>query len=189
MDLQVMKTAKLHRMDMEGHTCPFGLKAKDLLEREGFKVEDHRFTSREAVDAFKAQHNVKTTPQIWIDGKHIGGHDALRAHLGKSVKNKDETSYQPVIAIFSVAFLMSIALVYATLGSFPPVKIFEWFIAILWKNLSLCGSFKRHTHAIRRSCLDSVPNYAFYRYARRLLRFQGGLCRKARVKMRMRWGR
>lgn len=125
-----MKTAKLHRMDMEGHTCPFGLKAKDLLEREGFKVEDHRFTSREAVDAFKAQHNVKTTPQIWIDGKHIGGHDALRAHLGKSVKNKDETSYQPVIAIFSVAFLMSIALVYATLGSFPPVKIFEWFIAI-----------------------------------------------------------
>lgn len=130
MDLQVMKTAKLHRMDMEGHTCPFGLKAKDLLEREGFKVEDHRFTSREAVDAFKVQHNVKTTPQIWIDGKHIGGHDALRAHLGKSIKNKDETSYQPVIAIFSVAFLMSIALVYATLGSFTPVKIFEWFIAI-----------------------------------------------------------
>jgi len=108
MDLQVMKTAKLHRMDMEGHTCPFGLKAKDLLEREGFKVEDHTFTSREAVDAFKTQHNVKTTPQIWIDGKRIGGHDALRAHLGKSVKNKDETSYQPVIAIFSVAFLMSI---------------------------------------------------------------------------------
>lgn len=130
MDLQVMKTAKLHRMDMEGHTCPFGLKAKDLLEREGFKVEDHRFTSREAVDAFKVQHNVKTTPQIWIDGKHIGGHDALRVHLGKSIKNKDETSYQPVIAIFSVAFLMSIALVYATLGSFTPVKIFEWFIAI-----------------------------------------------------------
>lgn len=125
-----MKTAELHRMDMKDHTCPFGLKAKDLLEREGFEVKDYLLETREQVDAFKAKHNVKTTPQIWIDGKHIGGHDDLRAHLGKSAKSNDETSYQPVIAIFLVAALMSIALVYATTNSFLPVKIFEWFIAI-----------------------------------------------------------
>lgn len=125
-----MKTAELHRMDLKDHTCPFGLKAKDLLEREGLKVQDNVLTSREAVDAFKAKHDVKTTPQIWIDGEHIGGYDDLRVYLGKVVKNKDETSYQPVIAIFSIAFLMSIALVYATSGAFSAVKIFEWFIAI-----------------------------------------------------------
>ena len=27
------KTAKLYRMVMEQHLCPFGLKSKDLLER------------------------------------------------------------------------------------------------------------------------------------------------------------
>lgn len=125
-----MKKAELHRMDMKDHTCPFGLKAKDLLEREGFEVNDHLLKTREQVDAFKAEHDVKTTPQIWIDDKHIGGHDALQAHLGKPVKKKDETSYQPVVAIFSVALLMAIALVYATSGAFLPVKIFECFIAI-----------------------------------------------------------
>jgi len=125
-----MKTAELHRMDLKDHTCPFGLKAKDLLEREGIVINEHVLETREQVDAFKAKHSVKTTPQIWIDGKHIGGHDDLRTYLGKSVKSSDETSYQSVIAIFLVAALMSIALVYATAGSFLPVKIFEWFIAI-----------------------------------------------------------
>jgi glutaredoxin len=28
-------------MVMPGHTCPYGLKALDLLKRRGFKVEDH----------------------------------------------------------------------------------------------------------------------------------------------------
>ncbi len=32
---------ELYRMVMDEHTCPFGLKSKDLLERQGFKVEDH----------------------------------------------------------------------------------------------------------------------------------------------------
>jgi len=84
MVLESMKTAELHRMDLKDHTCPFGIKAKALLEREGYEVRDHVLKTRKAVDAFKAQHNVKTTPQIWIDNKHIGGHDDLRAHLGKS---------------------------------------------------------------------------------------------------------
>jgi len=32
---QVGMTADLYRMVMEDHVCPYGLKAKDLLEREG----------------------------------------------------------------------------------------------------------------------------------------------------------
>lgn len=125
-----MKTAKLHRMDLQDHTCPYGLKAKDLLERAGYRVEDYTFKTREEVDAFKQEHGVKTTPQIWIEGDHIGGHDDLRAHLGKSVKSKDETSYQSIIAIFSMTALMALALSYAFFGTILTVMSFEWFIAL-----------------------------------------------------------
>ena len=34
------KTATLYRMVMTDHLCPYGLKAKDLLESQGFHVED-----------------------------------------------------------------------------------------------------------------------------------------------------
>jgi glutaredoxin len=32
------KTATLYRMVMPDHLCPYGLKAKDLLERQGFSA-------------------------------------------------------------------------------------------------------------------------------------------------------
>lgn len=56
------KTATFHRMVMTDHMCPYGSKAKALLEREGFSVEDRNLTSRDEVDAFRAEHGVKTTP-------------------------------------------------------------------------------------------------------------------------------
>ena len=67
------KTAELYRMVTSQHICPFGLRSKDLLEREGFEVEDHQLSSREETDAFKQQYDVKTTPQTFIDGQRIGG--------------------------------------------------------------------------------------------------------------------
>lgn len=36
---QAAKTAVLYRMVMPQHTCPYGLKARDLLKRSGFQVE------------------------------------------------------------------------------------------------------------------------------------------------------
>ena len=126
----LMKTAKLHRMAIKDYTCPYGLKAKDLLEREGFKVIENLLTTREQVDAFKVEHSVKTTPQIWIEDQHIGGHDDLRAYLGKAIQSKDETSYQSIIAIFSMAALMALAFSYSFFGSIFTLKSFEWFIAI-----------------------------------------------------------
>ena len=42
------KTAELYRMAMPGHLCPFGLKTKDLLEREGY--EAFRATRPNATD-------------------------------------------------------------------------------------------------------------------------------------------
>ena len=71
------KTARLHRMVMDKHICPYGVKAKWLLERHGYTVEDNWLTTREETDAFKREHDVATTPQTFIDGKRIGGYDEL----------------------------------------------------------------------------------------------------------------
>ena len=122
--------AVLYRMVMADHLCPYGLKSKDLLEREGYEVEDHHLTSRAEVDAFKTEHGVKTTPQAFVDGERVGGYDALREHFGKKSRSRDETTYQPVIAIFSVAFLMALGLSWAVFGSILTIRAFEWFIAI-----------------------------------------------------------
>ena len=96
------KTATIHRMVMPGHICPYGLKALHLLKSRGFAVEDRWLRSREETDAFKAAHGVKTTPQIFIDGERIGGHDDLRRHLGLHVADPGATSYRPVAALFAM---------------------------------------------------------------------------------------
>ncbi|MFO8125525.1 MauE/DoxX family redox-associated membrane protein [Yoonia sp.] len=127
---QSAKSAILYRMVMPDHLCPFGLKSKDLLERHGYTVEDHRLETREETEAFMKEHGVDTTPQTFIGGERIGGYEDLRAHFGQEVSAEDETSYQPVIAIFSVAFLMALAASWYALGTVLSVRTFEWFIAI-----------------------------------------------------------
>lgn len=72
-----MPSAIIYRMVLPDHECPFGRRALDLLEDNGFAVEEHQLTSREEVEAFKAEHDVPTTPLIWVDGKKIGGSDDL----------------------------------------------------------------------------------------------------------------
>ena len=64
--------AVLYRMVMDQHLCPYGLKSRDLLKRAGYTVDDRALRSREAVEAFKAEHAVKTTPQVFINGQRIG---------------------------------------------------------------------------------------------------------------------
>lgn len=124
--------ADLYRMLMESHVCPYGLKAKDLLEREGYTVNDHRLETRAETDAFQRDYDVETTPQIFIAGNRVGGYDELREHLGRAVKDEDEDeeTYQPVVAIFSVALLMALAFSWAASGSLLIVRAAEWFIAI-----------------------------------------------------------
>ncbi|QRI64442.1 glutaredoxin [Shinella sp. PSBB067] len=124
------KTATLYRMVMPDHLCPYGLKSKDLLERHGFTVEDHHLKTRDETEAFKREHDVDTTPQAFIGDERIGGYDDLREHFGQEVKGEDETSYQPVIAIFSTAFLTALAVSWYALGTILTVRAFEWFIAI-----------------------------------------------------------
>ena len=124
------KTATVYRMVMDKHVCPWGLKTKYLLEKEGYAVDDHWLTTREETDAFKAKWDVKTTPQTFIDGKRVGGYDDLRGFLGKPVKDPDAVTYTPVIAIFAMTALMALAASWATLGALFTVRAGEWFIAL-----------------------------------------------------------
>ena len=76
-------TATLHRMVTPEHTCPFGVRAKKLLEQAGYEVEDHILASRAEVDAFEAEHQVSTTPLVFIGEERIGGCDDLEVWLSK----------------------------------------------------------------------------------------------------------
>ncbi|WP_343759374.1 glutaredoxin [Parasphingorhabdus litoris] len=118
-------------MVMDEHLCPYGLKSKDLLERQGFKVADHHLATRDEVDAFKERKGVKTTPQTFIDGKRIGGYDDLLVHFGKAkpADKQSETSYQPVIALFAMTFLMALGAAFVATGSWLSLKTIEWFVA------------------------------------------------------------
>jgi glutaredoxin len=131
------RTATLYRMVMDTHTCPYGLKAKDLLQRQGYTVEDRWLTTREQTDAFKAEHGVKTTPQTFIDGARIGGYDDLRRHFGKMVRDPKAVTYRPVIAVFAVTALMALATSYAAYGSVFTARAAEWFIAFTMAVLAI----------------------------------------------------
>jgi len=131
------KRATLYRMVMDQHVCPYGLKAVDLLRRQGYEVDDRRLTSRGAVDAFKAEHGVATPPQIFIEGERIGGYDDLRRHLGKRVTDPKATSYRPVAALFGMTLLMALAASFAVYGTPFTVRAGEWFIAFSMAVLAL----------------------------------------------------
>ena len=75
------KSATLYRMILPDHVCPFGVRAKEMLERHGYAVDDRVLRSREEVDAFEQQEGVATTPQVFIDGERIGGSDDLERYL------------------------------------------------------------------------------------------------------------
>ncbi|MFN3661427.1 MauE/DoxX family redox-associated membrane protein [Yoonia sp.] len=131
------KTATLHRMVMPEHTCPYGLKSLDLLKRHNYAVEDHHLKTRAQTDAFKEEHDVKTTPQTFIDGQRIGGYDDLLVHFGKAVPDKDATTYVPVMALFAMAAAMALATSWAAMGQLITIAAAEWFIAFAMCLLAL----------------------------------------------------
>lgn len=116
-------------MVTDEHICPFGLKSKALLEREGWDVDDHWLTTRAETDAFKQEHDVETTPQTFIDGERIGGYDDLLEYFGKSVPDPDAISYRPIIAIFTTALLIALAFSWATMDTLLSLRTIEWFVA------------------------------------------------------------
>lgn len=132
-----MSIAVLYRMATPDHLCPFGLKSKDLLERQGFEVEDHLLESRAETDRFMAQQGVDTTPQTFIAGERVGGYDALRKRFGLTVKNEDETRYTPVLVVFGGAALAAVALQTGHVGGFLPTLWLVQFVALAMLVLAL----------------------------------------------------
>ena len=111
MDSATLKQEKVrvYRMLTPEHECPWGVKTVKLLDEQGIEFEDHKLRSREEIDAFKAKHNVKTTPQIFAGDERIGGYSDLAEKLDVEVEEEEETSYVPVIAVFSSAGLLALA--------------------------------------------------------------------------------
>jgi glutaredoxin len=129
--------ATIYRMVMADHTCPYGIRANHLLRAKGYQVEDRWLTSREEVDAFKAESGVATTPQIIIDGQRIGGHDDLRRYFGLKVPDADAVTYQPVAAVFLTAAGLALAASFASTGAFHPARAIEWFVAFAMMILAM----------------------------------------------------
>ena len=131
------KSATLYRMVMPEHLCPWGLKAKDLLRRKGYAVEDHWLTTKAETEAFKAKHGVKTTPQVFIGGKRIGGYEDLRRFFGLKVADPEATSYTPVLVVFAVTAALALAASHAVFGSPFTMRAAEWFIAFSMAVLAM----------------------------------------------------
>ncbi len=134
---EVEKKAVLHRMVMPDHMCPHGLKAKDLLEKKGFRVEDRHIKTRNEADAFRREHGVKTTPQVIIDGDWIGGFDDLNAYLGRAPRSENATTYAPVIALFSIAALLSVVMTWLVHDTLFRGQTVGWAIATAMVLLGL----------------------------------------------------
>ena len=62
--------------------CPFCVSAKSLLSKKGYEIEEKiigsGFSKEQLIEAVP---NVKTVPQIFLDGEYIGGYDNLVAHF------------------------------------------------------------------------------------------------------------
>ncbi len=78
------RTATLTRMVLPDHECPFGVRAKEMLEEAGFSIDEHILSTRAEVEAFKEERGLATTPLIEIDGETIGGSKDLETYLASA---------------------------------------------------------------------------------------------------------
>ena len=62
---------------------------------------------------------------MWV----VGGYDDLRRHVGLSVRDPSATTYQPVIAVFTMAAAMAVGAAWAAFGDPFQIRTVEWFIA------------------------------------------------------------
>ena len=131
------KRAILHRMVMDKRICPHGLKAKWLLEQQGYTVADRHLSNREEVDAFKQTYGVDTTPQAFIGANRIGGYDRLREHFSGKVRDKNKKSYRPVLMIFAVSALTALAVAWGMIGQVFTLRTIELFAAFTMTALAL----------------------------------------------------
>lgn len=65
-------------------SCSFCDKAKQLLEEHYYTYKERNISDPEVrQELLSMLPDVKTVPQIYIDGKHIGGYTELEKELGE----------------------------------------------------------------------------------------------------------
>lgn len=70
-------------------SCPWCVKAEEFLQKKKLKcktvnLQDSQFLAFEVIKAT----GQRTVPNIFIDGQHVGGHDALLETFEKCQKSK-----------------------------------------------------------------------------------------------------
>ena len=63
------------------HGCSHCTKAKALLTKQGLQYEELVLGEDTTITAMRAISNADATPQVFIDGKHIGGNDELTKYF------------------------------------------------------------------------------------------------------------
>ncbi|MGB5135813.1 MAG: glutaredoxin domain-containing protein [Prochlorococcaceae cyanobacterium] len=74
---------RLYRLDSPQHHGPYGERARQLLVQHGIPFQDHRLTSQEEAERFKASWGVASTPQVYAGSERIGGASELETRLGR----------------------------------------------------------------------------------------------------------
>lgn len=64
--------------------CPFCVKAKGLLHDAGIDFEELVLNRDYSESTIRAVSGHTTVPQVFINGEHIGGSEALEKHLGQA---------------------------------------------------------------------------------------------------------
>ena len=64
--------------------CPFCAKAKEMLEKSGMGYEEIVLGRDASLRSLRAMTGAETVPQVFVEGSHIGGSDALEAWLKKA---------------------------------------------------------------------------------------------------------
>jgi glutaredoxin-like protein len=62
--------------------CPYCARAKQMLKEQGLDYEEIVLGKDATTHSLKAIAGATTVPQVFIDGQHIGGSEALAAYLG-----------------------------------------------------------------------------------------------------------
>jgi glutaredoxin len=52
-----------------------------MLKAAGVDFDDRILSTREETDAFQEEHNVSTTPQLFVEGERIGGTEEIERWL------------------------------------------------------------------------------------------------------------
>lgn len=80
------RQAILYRMVLPDHTCPYGVRAKEMLDAAGYETEERILDTRERVEEVKQEFGTRTTPVVIINGNVIGGCEELDDFLSEQAR-------------------------------------------------------------------------------------------------------